>query len=87
MKKISLMLIAIVIFMGIGTISFAADTIEEALGEVNILPGGVEMDYLIAGRGVQKLKYAYYNYTSKIDGENKEIPAYCVNVRPDRILF
>lgn len=78
MKKMIFVLIAFVT-LALGTNISNANTLEEALGDVDIHCDGTTMNYLIAGRGVQNLKYAYYNYYSPFTGENKEIPAYCVN--------
>lgn len=56
----------------------AADTEEGALGEIDIYNGGYELAYLSINGRVQSQKYTYYNYVDA-DGQQKEIPAYCVN--------
>ena len=56
----------------------AASTEEEALGEVDIYNGGYELAYLSINGRVQSQKYTYYNYINAA-GQQKEIPAYCVN--------
>ena len=56
----------------------AANTEEEALGEVDIYNGGTKLSYLSVNGRVQTLIYTYYNYVNS-KGQTKEIPAYCVN--------
>lgn len=56
----------------------AANTVEDALGEVDIYNGGTKLSYLSVNGRVQTLIYTYYNYVNS-KGETKEIPAYCVN--------
>lgn len=56
----------------------AANTVEDALGEVDIYNGGYELAYLSINGRVQSQKYTYYNYINAA-GQQKEIPAYCVN--------
>lgn len=79
MKKLFFLIITLA-SLGLGcNVANAASTVEEALGDVDIHCDGTTMNYLVAGRGVQNLKYAYYEYYSDFTGETKEIPAYCVN--------
>ena len=79
MKKLFFLIITLA-SVGLGcNVANAASTVEEALGDVDIHCDGTTMNYLVAGRGVQNLKYAYYEYYSDFTGETKEIPAYCVN--------
>jgi len=79
MKKLFFLIITLA-SLGLGcNMANAASTVEEALGDVDIHCDGTTMNYLVAGRGVQNLKYAYYEYFSDFTGETKEIPAYCVN--------
>ena len=40
----------------------AANTVEDALGEVDIYNGGYELAYLSINGRVQSQKYTYYNY-------------------------
>ena len=56
----------------------AANTVEDALGEVDIYNGGYELAYLSINGRVQSQKYTYYKYINAA-GQQKEIPAYCVN--------
>ena len=75
LKKIIFSIILMLFFI---TPNCFANTIEEALGDVSIYADGTTMNYLISGRGVQNLKYVYYNYTNKVTNEAMESPAYCV---------
>ena len=78
-KRVMCMLLAVVMMLGMfpGT-AFAADTVEEALGEVDIYNGGTPLSYLSINGRVRTLIYTYYNYVNR-NGQTKEIPAYCVN--------
>lgn len=58
--------------------AFAANSEEEALGEVNIYNGNYELAYLSINGTVRTQDYTYFNYTGA-DGKVKEVPAYCVN--------
>ena len=58
--------------------SFAADSLDEALGEVSIYNGGSELKYLSVNGAVRQMTYVYFNYVNRL-GQTKEIPAYCVN--------
>lgn len=80
MKKrlIALLLVLATMLGMLPGIALAADTEEEALGEVNIFNGGYEMYYLSMNGRVRKQSYTYFNYENS-KGETKEIPAYCVN--------
>ena len=40
---------------------FAADTADEALGEIDIYNGGTKLSYLSVNGRVQNLNYVYYN--------------------------
>lgn len=66
------------VFSLLPTASFAASSVEEALGEIDIYNGGKELSYLMINGRVRTLIYTYYNYVNS-KGETKEIPAYCVN--------
>lgn len=57
--------------------ALAAPTLEEALGEVDIINGGEEMSYLAMNGMIRTQRYTYYNFESS-DGTTKEIPAYCL---------
>ena len=78
-KRVMCMLLAVVMMLGMfpGT-AFAADSVEEALGEVDIYNGGQKLSYLSINGRVRELIYTYYNYVDR-NGNTKEIPAYCVN--------
>lgn len=78
-KRVMCMLLAVVMMLGMfpGT-AFAADSVEEALGEVDIYNGGTPLSYLSINGRVRTLIYTYYNYVNR-NGQTKEIPAYCVN--------
>lgn len=72
-----LLCIATILSLCTGFVS-AANTEEEALGEVDIYNGGTKLSYLSVNGRVQTLIYTYYNYVNS-KGQTKEIPAYCVN--------
>ena len=78
-KRVMSMLLAVIMIIGIvpGT-AFAASSVEEALGEVDIYDGGTTLSYLSINGRVRELIYTYYNYVNR-NGQTKEIPAYCVN--------
>ena len=59
-------------------VSFAAESLDEALGEVSIYNGGSELKYLSVNGAVRPMTYVYFNYVNRL-GQTKEIPAYCVN--------
>ena len=78
-KRLISMLLALLAVMGLlPTAAFAASTPEEALGEVQIYNGGVEMSYLSINGRIRSQIYTYYNYDNG-SGSTREIPAYCVN--------
>ena len=78
-KRLISMLLALLAVMGLlPTAAFAASTPEEALGEVQIYNGGVEMSYLSINGRIRSQIYTYYNYDNG-RGSTREIPAYCVN--------
>ena len=78
-KRLISMLLALLAVMGLQpTAAFAASTPEEALGEVQIYNGGVEMSYLSINGRIRSQIYTYYNYDNG-SGSTREIPAYCVN--------
>ena len=79
MKKLLSLFLACILLLGIlPTSAFAAGSVEEALGEVNIYNGDYELGYLSINGAVKKQKYTYFLYESN-DGTTKESPAYCVN--------
>ena len=78
-KRLISMLLALLAVRGLlPTAAFAASTPEEALGEVQIYNGGVEMSYLSINGRIRSQIYTYYNYDNG-SGSTREIPAYCVN--------
>ena len=78
-KRLISMLLALLAVMGLlPTAAFAASTPEEALGEVQIYNGGVEMSYLSINGRIRSQIYTYYSYDNG-SGSTREIPAYCVN--------
>jgi len=79
MKKLLSLFLACILLLGIlPTSVFAADSVEEALGDVNIYNGDYELGYLSINGAVKKQTYTYFLYESN-DGTTKESPAYCVN--------
>ena len=79
MKKLISLLLTAVLIMGLLLISAAAaDTPEEALGELDIYSGGYSMNYLAVNGKVQTQSYTYFLYENTT-GELQEVPAYCVN--------
>ena len=79
MKKLLSLLLVLVTLLGIiPTSVFAADSVEAALGEVDIYNGGYELGYLAINGAVKKQNYTYFRYKSN-DGTTREVPAYCVN--------
>ena len=81
-KRMLSMFLALLTICGlIPTTVFAAPTLDEAMAEVDIYSKDQDIVYLTANGKVQNQKYIYYNYTSVITGETKEIPAYCVDPR------
>ena len=79
MKKLLSMFLACVLLLGIlPTSAWAADSVEAALGEVDIYNGGYELGYLSINGAVKKQDYTYFMYKGN-DGVTREVPAYCVN--------
>ena len=77
-KFISYLLIALMVIGMVPMNAFAATTVEEALGEINIYSDGKKVNYLMINGSVKEQTYTYYNYVSS-NGSTSEIPAYCVN--------
>ena len=77
-RVMSMLLAVIMIFGMIPGTAFAASSVEEALGEIDIYDGGTPLSYLSINGRVRELIYTYYNYINR-NGQTKEIPAYCVN--------
>lgn len=79
MKKLLSLFLALITVLGIlPTAAFAADSVEAALGEVNIYNGEYELGYLSINGAVKTQVYTYFLYEAN-DGTMKESPAYCVN--------
>ena len=79
MRKIVSLLLAVILALGILPAgALAADSVEAALGEVNIYNGDYELGYLSINGAVKKQVYTYFLYEAN-DGTIKEAPAYCVN--------
>ena len=79
MKKLLSLFLALITVLGIlPTAAFAADSVEAALGEVNIYNGDYELGYLSINGAVKTQVYTYFLYEAN-DGTMKESPAYCVN--------
>ena len=72
MKKLLSMFLACVLLLGIlPTSAWAADSVEAALGEVDIYNGGYELGYLSINGAVKKQDYTYFMYKSN-DGTTEE---------------
>ena len=80
MKKrfLSLLLVLVMVLGLLPGAALAASSEEEALGEVDIYNGGVEMRYLTMNGRIKIMDYTYFNYIDQL-GKKREIPAYCVN--------
>ena len=79
MKKVITILILLCFCLNLmPNASFAADSLDEALGEVSIYNGGSELKYLSVNSAVRPMTYVYFSYVNRL-GQTKEIPAYCVN--------
>ena len=71
-KRLISMLLALLAVMGLlPTAAFAASTPEEALGEVQIYNGGVEMSYLSINGRIRSQIYTYYNYDDGSSGDSR----------------
>ena len=78
-KRLLSLFLAFVTLLGIlPTAALAANTEEEALGEVDIYNGGYELLYLTINGRIRTQDYTYFNYVDA-KGQKKEVPAYCVN--------
>ena len=85
MKKLLSLFLAGILLLGIlPTSAFAADSVEEALGEIQIFNGGESLSCLAVNGRVQTFNYVYYNYPSA-QGYTREIPSYCVNPTDDGV--
>ena len=79
MRKIVSLLLAVILALGLLPAgASAADSVEAALGEVNIYNGEYELAYLSINGTIRKQIYTYFLYEAN-DGTMRESPAYCVN--------
>ena len=79
MKKLLSLFLTLVIALGLLPAgASAADSVEAALGEVNIYNGEYELGYLSINGTVRNQVYTYFLYEAN-DGTMRESPAYCVN--------
>ena len=79
-KRILTLILAIATVMSFLAVpASAAPTLDEAMAEVNIYAKAKELNYLTMNGSVKPQHYTYYNYTSVLTGETKEIPAYCID--------
>ena len=84
-KRITALLLTVVMLLGLMTgFAQAADSEEEALGEIQIYNGGESLSCLAVNGRVQTLNYVYYQYPSA-QGYVREIPAYCINPTDDGV--
>ena len=77
-RTISFLLVVTMLFGMMTGLVHAADSEDEALGEIPIYNVGQSLNCLAVNGRVQEFNYVYYEYLSK-DGSIKEIPTYCVN--------
>lgn len=81
-KRIMSFVLALLMVVGLFPApAHAADTLEEAMAEVNIYAKDQKLNWLTMNGSVKEQEYTYYNYRSAQTGETKEIPAYCVDPR------
>ena len=80
-RLLPLLLILVTILGILPTASLAAPNLDEALAEVDIYARDDAIDYLTMYGAVKNQEFIYYNYTSPVTGESREIPAYCVDPR------
>ena len=84
-KRFTAILLLIVTVIGLfPAVSMAAETPDEALGEISIYNGGEQLAYLAVNGRVQTLTYVYFNFRTST-GKMKQIPAYCVNPTTDGV--
>ncbi len=77
-RMIPLLLAAAILFGMMAGLVQAADSEEEAMGEIPVYNGGQSLNCLAVNGRVQEFNYVYYLFNSD-DGSTKEIPTYCVN--------
>ena len=77
-RILSFFLALLTLFSLFPTAALAANTEEEALGEVDIYNGGYELSYLTINGQIRTQDYTYFKYVDA-KGQLKEVPAYCVN--------
>ncbi len=77
-KRLIAFLLLIIAVMGLlPSAAFAAPSLEDALGDVQIYNGGNEMNYLSMNGIIRIQRYTYYNFDNG-SGHVREIPAYCM---------
>ena len=78
-KRIAALILTLLLALGLlPAAALAADSEEEALGEVQIYHDGTEMSYLSINGRVRTQVFTYYNYVNA-KGQSVRVPAYCVN--------
>ena len=78
-RRLLALMLCIVTLLNICTgLAAASDSVEAALGEVDIYNGGYELGYLSINGAIRKQTYTYFKYQGN-DGTMREVPAYCVN--------
>ena len=82
LRRLSSLFLAVLVLVGTLAIpASAAPTLEEAMSEVNIYARNADLNWLTMNGSIKTQHYTYYNYSSPLTGETKEIPAYCVDPR------
>ena len=84
-KRFLSMLMAIALALGMLPHSaFAAGSVDEALGEVDIYNGGSKFSYLSMNGRVQSFLYTYYNFVLR-QSQSLRGPADCCGRRVDQV--
>lgn len=84
-RFIALILTVAMLFSMTAIFVQAADSEEDELKDIKIYNSGESLSCLAVSGRVQTLNYVYYLYRSKVTGETKEIPTYCVNPTTDGV--
>ena len=81
-KRLCSLLFALFVLIGSLLLpSAAAPTLEEAMRDVQVYAKNKDLNWLTMNGSIRTQHYTYYNYTSVQTGEQREIPAYCVDPR------
>lgn len=82
-RRVISMLLAVLMVCGLLPLpeASAANTLEEAMAEVNVYARNEDLNWLTMNGSIKTQHYTYYNYESVQTGEIIEIPAYCVDPR------